>query len=174
MQYIYHAVPENMVGDSLIPLNLMPESMTVIHDAQLAKYEGREHVLEHKIPLLDCLWNDVVQFTPVHPKEVFELQVKMGIIPKIPAYRYFEIDLTTFDPTKTAIFFKTAPGEENSEVKWLKDVNFADLTAIPEATKQYYQGVVGTGELPFNYQFIPHVLHKGPVDVSKSQIITIV
>ena len=173
MYYLYHGVPEPMFGNELVPLNQMPPEMAEIHALHLKKYEGREEILERRIPLLDCLWNDVVQFLPFHPKKIFELQKKLGIIHKIPPYKFYEIDIEKFDPTKTVIFFKTAPGEENTEVKWLKDVDFASIQEIPKATVEHYKTLVGTGELPWNYQFVPHVVHMGNVDISKANITTL-
>lgn len=173
MNFIYHAVPENMVGTSLLPLNEMPKEMAKLRNKYLQKYKGREEILQRKIDLLDCVWNDVVQFLPLHPQKVFDLQKKLGIVTKIPPYRFFEIDVRGLDIDRAVVFFKTAPGEENTEVKWLKDVDARTLDTIPEATIAYYKKFIGTGELPFNYQFVPHIMYKGSVDISGAKIITL-
>lgn len=171
MNFVYHHVPDPMIGTKLIPLNQMDSDMSKIKADNLKKYEGREEILERPVPLLNCLWNDVLQFTPVHPQKVFELQVEMGLIPKVHDANFFEIPVELLDPDKTAVFFKTAPGEENITVKWLKDVDFQSLTEIPEATINYFKSLIGTGELPFNYQFIPHILYKGTLDISNIEVI---
>lgn len=171
MGYMYHGVPEQMVGHELIPLNSMIESQSDLYNRYREKYKGREEMLERHIPLLDCLWNDVVQFLPLDPREVFQLQVELGLIPDMPSYRFFEIDTAQLDSGATVVYFKTAPGEENVTVKWLKDVTWEDLQTIPKATVDYYKSLQGTGELPFNYQFIPHILYKGSVDISQASVI---
>lgn len=171
--YVYHWVPDDMVGTELVPLNAMPEGMAGLRDKHLEKYKGREEVLQRHIPLLGCLWNDVVQFSPVHPRKVYEQQVALGIIPKVPAYKFYEIPASQLDPDKTVVFFKTGVGKGQEEFKWLKDVDLAELQDVPQQTIDYFRSVAGTGELPFNYQFIPHVVHKGNVDVSSSEIITL-
>lgn len=173
MDFVYHSVPEKMVGSLLVPLNQMQASMPELYKNYLEKYAGRKEILERRIPLLDCLWNDVVQFLPLHPQEVFKLQVKFGLIPKIPPYKFFEVDISSLDPKNTVVYFKTAPGEENITVKWLRDVEFAELQTIPETTINYYKSLIDTGELPFNYQFIPHVLYKGPISTKDLRIITL-
>lgn len=162
-----------MSGTKLIPLNQMPESMSKIRNLHLSKYVGREEILKRKIPLLECLWNDVVQFLPLHPIKVFDLQVAMKFVPEIPQFKFFEIDIKTLNPKHTVVFFKNAAGEENVTVKWLKDVDFDLLQEIPQATVEYYKSLAGTGELPFNYQFIPHILYMGSVDVSNTKLIAL-
>lgn len=173
MSFVYHGAPEQMVGHELIPLNQMKDTHPELYELHVSKYEGREVILQRTIPLLNCLWNDVVQFLPLHPKKVFDLQLQLGLIPEVPPYKFFEIDSNSFDPEKAVVFFKSAPGEENVTVKWLKDADLATIQEIPQATVDYYKTLVGTGELPFNYQFIPHIVYKGTVDVSGTQIITI-
>lgn len=173
MQYIYHGVPEKMIGTKLMPLNLMPSSMGEVYDKNVEKYEGREEILERKVPLLGCMWNDVVQFLPLHPRKIFELQVKLGIIAEMPHYKFYKIPLDLLDVSKTIVFFKAAQGDDNTEYKWLKDIDLANIQDVPQATVNYYKTLIGTGELPFNYQFIPHVLYAGTVDISGLQIVTL-
>lgn len=162
-----------MKGSELIPLNKMLEVDPELRAQYLEKYKGREEVLERKILLLDCLWNDVVQLLPLHPRQLFELQKELGLIPEIPDYKYYQIDTTTLDPSKTVVYFKSAPGEENVTVKWLKDIQLEELQGIPEATRKYYESMVGTGEPVFNYQFVPHVVYRGAMDVSTAQVINL-
>lgn len=161
-----------MKGHDLIPLNKMFEADRALHDQYLKKYQGRKEILERKIPILDCLWNDVVQFLPLHPKKLFERQKELGLIGSLPDYSYFEIDLDLLDPERTVVYFKTAPGEENVTVKWLQDVNIDELQDVPPATVNYYKSMVGKNEPVFNYQFVPHILYRGNVDVSKSATIS--
>ena len=173
MQYIYHGVPEQMSGETLMSLNEMKTTQPQLYKKYLEKYEGREEILQKRIPLFDCLWNDVVQFLPLNPQSVFDVQKELGILKSVPPYKFFQINLATLDPNKTIVYFKTAPGEENVAVKWLKDVDVATLQEIPKATLDYYKTLVGTGELPFNYQFIPHILYLGGVHVSTAPIVTL-
>lgn len=173
MIYFYHGIPEDMRGDKLIPLNKMLEVDAELREKYLEKYKGREEILERKIPLLDCLWNDVVQLLPLHPRKLFELQKELGLINEIPDYKYFEIDRATLDPQQTVVYFKTAQGEEHVTIKWLSDVNLDDLQDIPPATAGYYKSMIGTGEPVFNYQFVPHIVYKGTVDVSSVKTIVL-
>ncbi len=171
--YFYHGIPEDMKGMELIPLNKMLEVDPDLRAKYLEKYKGREEILERKLPLLDCLWNDVVQLLPLHPRQLFELQKELGLITEIPDYKYYQINTSTLDPSQTVVYFKTAPGEENVTVKWFKDVQLEELQSIPEATRKYYESMVDTGEPVFNYQFVPHIIYKGAIDVSSAQVINL-
>lgn len=173
MTYLYHGIPEDMRGDSLLPLSKMLSIDPELSIKYLKKYDGREELLERTIPLLDRLWNDVVQLLPLHPKKLFELQRDLGLVEQLPDYRYFQIETTLLDPSKTVVFFKTAPGNENVTVKWLTDVNLDDLQDIPPATAEYYRSMVGTDEPVFNYQFVPHIVYRGTVDVSDAKVISL-
>lgn len=144
-----------------------------LHSKYLEKYRGREEILERRIPLLDCLWNDVVQMLPLPPQKLFELQKQLGLIDAIPDYGYFQIDPSSLNKGNAVVYFKTAPGEENVSVKWLRDVDLDDLQEIPAATRRYYESMVGTGEPVFNYQFVPHIIYKGSVDISQSRVISL-
>lgn len=172
MQYIYHGMPENMQGKLLKPLNQMQADNPDLHKKYKKKYDDRKEILERRVPLLDCFWNDVVQFLPFHPRKIFELQAAMGLIPQVPNYKFFKVNLESLDSEKTVVFLKDKPGEENVVFKWLSDIDFKSIQEVPKATIEYYKTVVGTGELPFNYQFVPHVLYKGTVDVSSAKIIS--
>jgi hypothetical protein len=71
------------------------------------------------------------------------------------------------------VFYKDAPGDENVIVRWLSDVDFASIQEIPSATVDYYNTSVGAGEIPFNYQCIPHIIYKGNVAITSADVISI-
>jgi hypothetical protein len=171
MSNIYHGVPEQMIGTLLRPLNAMQQSNPELYAKYVQKYKGREAIMQKRIPLLDCLWNDVIQFLPLDPNKIFEQQVKMGFITEVPPYKFFQIDYRVLDPDKSVVYFKTAPGEEHVSVQWLRDVDFASLQQVPQATVDYYQSLAGSGETPFNYQFVPHILYLGEVDVTTTPVV---
>jgi hypothetical protein len=171
MSFIYHGVPEQMAGSIIEPLNQMRTNNPELYEKYAQKYKGREELMKRRVPVLDCLWNDVVQFLPFHPRKVFELQKALGLIDEIPDYRYFQIDTDVLNPEKLAVYFKTAPGEENAHVEMFNDVDPTEIQEVPPATVAYFKTLIGTGEQPFNYQFVPHVLYQGEVDISNAPVI---
>lgn len=173
MTYIYHGVPGEFIGDELIPLDQMALRNPIIHKEHLDKYKGREEIIERKVPLLDCKWNEVVQLLPLHPRQLFLYQKQLGLVDEIPDYRYFKVNLDLLDPLRTVVYFKTAPGDDNVTVKWLNDVVLDDLQEIPAATKKYYESMVASDQPVFNYQFVPHVLYRGSIAVDKDGAISL-
>lgn len=162
-----------MTGNELMPLNQMQATHPDLYQKNIGKYSWRKEVLERRIPLLDCLWNDVLHFSPVHPHKIFKLQLELGLIREIPPYIFYEIYTDSFEPEKTVVFFKSAPGKESEVVKWIEEIDLSKIQEIPQATVDYYKTLIGTGELPLNYQFVPHIFYMGNVDISQSRIITI-
>lgn len=67
--YLYHKVPPDFVGPILYPLNRLKQRLPDVYARQVKKYQGREAVLKRRIPHLNCLWNDVLHFSPVHPTQ---------------------------------------------------------------------------------------------------------
>ncbi|NCN40520.1 hypothetical protein GW916_04655 [bacterium] len=66
--FVYHFKPKGMVGKILFPLNELGNNHPQAHREQLKKYEGRESLLNKKIPLLNGLWNDVLHLSPINPQ----------------------------------------------------------------------------------------------------------
>lgn len=173
MTFVYHGVPENMMGEEILSLNQLRGANLSAYGKNIEKYKGREAVIECNVPLLNCKASDVINLLPFNPKKLFEYQMELGLISAVPSYAYFEIDLQLLNPKETVVFFKTAPGEENVTIKWIKDVDFSELQEIPVATKQYYKSMVGKKEAVFNYQFVPHVLTRGPINIKNCDVIEI-
>src|SRR5438105_14484566 len=104
MVMLYHVVPDNLTGDTLYPLNILQGIFPDVYAAHLQKYEGHEYALQLAVPLLNCLWNDVLHFSMVHPAEAQEAWISAGfaVTPK----RYFEIDAahSAFNAENTVIY----------------------------------------------------------------------
>lgn len=173
MAYLYHGMPDDMKGTALVPLSRLHTSHPALATQYQEKYRGREAILERRIPLLDCLWNDVIQLLPLHPQQIFELQKELGLIAEIPTFSYYAIDSSMLDPARAAVYFKTAPGEAHWSVEWLHDVSLDELQDVPPATEEYYLSMRGSDQPVFNYQFVPHILYKGTIDISEAKIISI-
>ena len=111
MTYLYHAVPRLMKGTVLYPLNEQREFDEELYQAHAKKYEGRERLMETRIPLLDnCLWNDVLFLTAVHPAQFRVAFESTGFVRPRP-FRAFRFDIADLDHTRMAVITKMRVNE---------------------------------------------------------------
>jgi hypothetical protein len=66
-RFAYHLIPLHLRGTVLYPLHQLTVIYPDIAAKHMTKYQGRRHLLNKPIPPLDCLWNDVLMLSPVHP-----------------------------------------------------------------------------------------------------------
>jgi hypothetical protein len=171
MAYLYHKVPDSMHGDILYPLNqLLSINKQAFMNAN-AKYEGREHVKEQRIPHLDCLWNDVLHFSAVDPREIKKAYSELGEVFK---GNFYKIDPHKLNPAKTIIYLyqHTRAEDKLNEDNFapFKADNLEQYTQLSNETVKDYKKRINQGERPFLYHRVPHILYKDSLDVSDVQI----
>ncbi|HET8574815.1 MAG TPA: group-specific protein [Candidatus Paceibacterota bacterium] len=159
MNFIYHRVPQNMRGDVLFPLNVLKEKYPEVYDQAAAKYAGREHVLQRKIPFLDCLWNDVIHFSPVHPSEIKKALAEAG---SDRIFEFFQVDAEALPPENTLVYLHH--GWEEKDFISFDPEELRQFSHMPETTKEYYREMISENKSPLLFHGIPHVLYKGSLD----------
>ena len=175
MPYLYHMVPQDQSGTTLYPLNQLRDIEPELYREKAGKYDGREHIMERQIPILNCLWNDVLHLSPIPPQELKAALLNAGMEDR--PCSYYQIDPTLLAPDKTVIYkHKTtdlvvAP-DDNEFVPY--DIkNLPALVRIPEWTKQYYAEQYASGQKPLRFLGIPHILHMGTINTAALPIITV-
>jgi len=163
-QFVYHLVPEQMHGNTLFPLNRLREVAPAVAAIACQKYEGREVLLKTRIPPLDCLWNDVLMFCPVHPRHIMQTFREEGY--NLRPRRWFEVPLSRFEPACTAVFFsKIRPYGDfampDDAFAMLSDVDFESLTHFPDALRQHIGQARAENRRPFMFVGVPHILYRG-------------
>lgn len=164
MSHVYHRVPENMSGTVLYPMNRLPQVSNELHQLYKSGYEGREHLLERKLPYLNCLWNDVLHCSPVQPQQVIDAMRKAAV-KQIPDLEYFVIDTESdIDMGKAVIFYRNS--DEVGDIRFEKaaEADWNNVATIPQLTLDYYKEMAETGEAPFIYHGIPHFLYLGTIE----------
>ncbi len=159
MSKVYHVVPASVAGTTIYPLNRLAEHHREIYDSQMAKYRGREKILQRKIAPLGCLWNDVLHFSAIPPKAVKEALELLGFPYPL---KYYAVDPVAAGFTgENAVIFTPPTSCRPFEVQALQMCK-----AYPSETLAYYQKMRDEGKRPLLYAHVPHILFKGTLDIS--------
>jgi hypothetical protein len=172
--FLYHRVPEDMRGTTLHPLNSLKDMHPDLYVEKSAKYKGREHVMEEFIPTLKAAWNDVLHFTAVHPQELKEALVEAGLHPQ--EMKFYQIDPKLLDPEKTTVYLyrDNAINKVNPNDFAAYEPDTLDQhSSLPAETKAYYKKMAEEGKRPILFVGVPHILHKGSLDISDLPVITV-
>ena len=181
---VYHAVPPSMTGHVLFPLNQLRLKLPELYDRQVAKYAGREQVLQFRIPGLGVLWNDALHCAPIHPYWVAKARAEAGVVTSNFGTECFRIPLDRFSHHPAAYFRNATfwingrPGEDMPDEPPLDQFSafdphrYRELPRVPEAYPAFLAEMASLGRRPLTFPTIPHVLVAGPVDVSGLEVVT--
>jgi hypothetical protein len=163
---LFHAVPDQMHGTVLYPLNQLERVDRAAWERERAKYEGREQVLDVRVPPLECLWNDVLHLSPVHPGEIVDELRAVGLEPL--RRRFFEIDAANLDAARTVVFANrrasSSDGIDGSQWLPFEPDGLPVLAGFNAASRRYYRDCAAAGMRPLLWGYLPHVLHRGALD----------
>ncbi len=168
-------VPADMQGTVLHPLNSFQETNPELYQSKVSKYEDRKHVMEQFIPTLECAWNDVLHFSPIHPASLKQALLEAGMEPR--EMKFFQIDPDLLNPEQTTIYLYADRASEDK----MNPENFSEYTSdelvkhatVSQITKEYYKEKFSAGERPLLFVGVPHILHKGSIDVSDLPVIVV-
>ena len=169
--YLYHWVPKNMTGSVLYPLNELKHNYPNIYAEAVKKYEGREHLLTDKVEILDCLWNDVLHLSPIHPSQIQAAYRANG---KSINLRCFQIDAGSLDPAKTVIYYDPMDRSKKYDLTtWgrFSPEKLEQLGTLPDKTKAYYKACFDDDERPLLFAGVPHILYQGSIDITDLTIV---
>lgn len=179
MTLLYHLKPRNLIGAALYPLNQLREIHPEMYQAQIAKYHGREQLLTRTIPLLNCLWNDVLFFSPVHPGAIRYGFKAVGKSWK--PLTWFVIDPKKHDFTSqnTVVYhsrIKAPKGDfdlDPDQISGFDESNLMPIDELPVSVQSYYQDAVAKDEPIFPWHGLPHILHQGCINLDRLDVIEI-
>nr|WP_251025955.1 group-specific protein [Bacillus sp. ISL-47] len=174
-------VPKEMKGDKLIPLNSLKKSHPNMYNRYSKKYfdhPERTKLLTRQIPKLNCLWNDVLHFLPLHPYYVYEALTSLGIKTK-EGQLFFKIPIEKLKNNKNAYYLYTkekyrGPAEDiaEDEIKLLDIENYREIKTIPRDTFEYYKIQNEKSNRFGLFPFIPHLLSIGEVEIKDVETVT--
>lgn len=168
MSDIYHLKRRRLYGDYLRPLNELEQLAPEIHAARAKKYRGREGLRERRIPFLDCLWNDVLFFSPVHPRHIRDGFIAAG--KTWPGLEWFAADTVAlnFTPENTVLFRPSMTREkgdfriDKSDFQPFQPEMLPSLRGMRPETLAYYKEAAA-GDPIFAWHGLPHILHRGRI-----------
>ena len=177
MPYLYHLKPEPMRGDTLYPLNQLKHVDPALYRRQLAKYDDhprRKTLPNRVIPKLDCLWNDVLHFSPVHPCLIYQAWLELG--KKLKETTFYRVPVAQVAAHPAVIY--TLPQKKQLDtnlpescVEWLDTTAFTELEVLPPATVEWYARLRRRKQVGGFFVGIPHVLVKGAVKINEENSI---
>ena len=163
---VYHMFlgDEPLRDNILYPLSDLKTKHPDIYESNMLKYNGRQHILQQRFPYLDCSWEEVIFLSPVHPDKVTSAlaQYFRRVIPSIP---YHAIPLADLSTSNLVLWLFRTRVYDPAEVVLMGEARIEQYMEIPEATTAYFQEQNSKGERPLFFMHIPHVLHKGLIDV---------
>lgn len=185
-RYFYHMEPlGGLVGDSnLYPLNELKTKHPDVFLKHKSKYDHRPHLMECRLELPNCLWNDVIHLSPVDISLVLEAMITVFKeeqslrMPKVAKkYYYYEIPESFLDPNLLYILKRERAGDTPKEILHetinnllVSYVGNAEKleTTVPKLQEEYFRKCAHDLSLPaYLFTGISHVLYKGTIDISK-------
>ncbi|MFJ7667392.1 group-specific protein [Lysinibacillus sp. NPDC097195] len=178
--FIYHMVPQEMIGNMLIPLNSLKQAYPHLYEKYSMKYYNhpeRANLLKRQVPKLNCLWNDVLHFLPIHPYSIYETITSLGIEPKANL-QFYKIPIQNLKFNYNAMYLYSkenyrGPSEEinQDEIRIIDIDDYKEITELPLATIEYYRTEKEQGSDFGLFPFIPHLLSHGEVAIQGVEII---
>lgn len=179
VEYVYHAVPQNMSGEILYPLNMLRNIHSEAYEHAAKKYEWRRNFLNLTIPRIECRWNDVLHFTIIHPQEIFTELKSAGYISK-GSLLFYEVPIASVSGLPHAIYFTPPPvldeqtytSEQQApphiiDPERVKLPSEVDLrrSPFPQSTREYFKFELDHGRIPLAFNGLPHFLLRAPLAI---------
>ena len=180
MARLYHLLPDDLRGDALHPLNRLKDLHPDAHAWHMRKYRGREVLLERRVPGLDCLWNDVLHLSPVHPALIRDAKRGLGLGWPEGGRAVAVIDPERHGLTPDDTMVWLSPAREEGDLRASAEdfapysPSFVEANAhLPERTLAHYRSAKANGHPTFLFVGVPHILHRGAIDLREVEVIRV-
>lgn len=185
MPFVYHLVSRDFVGTTLYPLNQLREQLPEVYSAEVAKWAGRESVLDYTVPLIGVPWADTVNLSALHPKHLVAERRKLGVpfsrllerrVAQIPVDRLIGLPCVSY--RGASHWRNSSPGDASvphtppeTEFSEFSIEEYIEESRVPDFHTQYLLRQKERGELALGFVGIPHVLVAGPIDLTGLQFV---
>jgi len=167
-QYLYHIRSPDFKGKFLYPLSELAEIDKRLYNKSFNKYKGREDWINREIPLLNCKATDVVNLSTINPIKLFAVEILLNI-EKIEDKQIFKIPTSILKNQEFVLFSY----DKDLNYKYKKqNINaYKECIHVPLDTVEHYIESKKNKESPLIFEYVPHVLVKGKVDISTAELI---
>lgn len=162
----------------LYPLNVLRARYPDLYERERGKYNGREALLNLRIPVLEVLWNDALHLSPVHPYRVAAAWRTLGLESPVWDGEFLEIPVARLRDRESVWFASGAlPGDEASlslpvdEVSRFDPDAYRELVRLPASYHDYLRRRQEEGRLPRPFAYLPHVLVAAPIDIAGLRLV---
>lgn len=151
--FVYHEISEDFIGDTLYPLNTLKNIYPDVYTREVKKYTGRKEIQNKKIPSLNCTWLDVIHFSCVDPKIIFDELVHIGFDYQMD--EYIQLNANELDVNKWVVF------QDNvyDGGVFFDSLDAVDCSTLPVETIEYYKECYKENKHPLIFAGIPHLLY---------------
>lgn len=173
---LYHIVRSDFEGDTIYPLHALKKTHPELYAKYLEKYADRMEILEQKIPLLDCLWNDAIHLLAIHPKHIHEFFAELG---RPFSATYFVIDAESLDSDNLVVWVNDIEGRDTSkdasQFEYFNPDHYESIYSVfpKERQRKAAEDSIRDKRPVLLYSRCPHVLYKGAIDITSAERITI-
>jgi hypothetical protein len=183
VQFLYHRRPPDLRGETLYPLGLLKSVHPDLHELELAKYAGREALLDLWIPLLEVRWNDAVHLCPLHPSRLASAWRAAGIDSPAWEHDFFRIPVARLEGLP-AVWFSSgavsAPDRPaghgrlslpSADVSWFDGARYRELDAPPARHLEHLRERREQARRARPFAFVPHALVGAPLGVAGLELV---
>ncbi|MFZ4715447.1 MAG: hypothetical protein ACOYL6_17110 [Bacteriovoracaceae bacterium] len=167
MSFLYHLKPIPFEGTSLIPLNMMDRD-SVLYKSHAQKYVGRESLMEEIIPILNCKWNDAVQFSALDPQIIVNKLKTIDLDLQLFRFEYFKIHIDQIISSHTAVISNGKSGNDITVSSLLP--SYQEILEVPQPTIDYWNQVKEKSGKYLWFPFIPHIFVKGILETVNFEV----
>jgi len=173
--FVYHIKQPDFFEARLFPLITLKEKQPGIYSRVVKKYEGREWLMKIVIPPLNCLWNDVLHMSLMHPALIYQTLSEMGFEHHRKPREWFEVPVS--DVASRSILYRNSTEQDDGEPLLASDFEpvraerVRELSGMPEINARYYRKCLAEKKPPLLWGYAPHVLFKGELDISTYRVL---
>ena len=175
--YVYHRKSFDFIGDKLYSLNDIKTIHPSIYESSIKKYEGREWILDITIPPLNCLWNDVIHTSLMHPSLIYKTLNEIGLLHR-KSILWFEIPLDDILKFSNTLYLNDRVDRDGDKTISFLETDFepvnsnriVELSGMPDINLKYYHECFKKSEQCLLWNYAPHLFLKGVLGVSKYRV----